>query len=33
LAAFAEAANETPQIAETIGDACDIDLATGKRSC
>jgi predicted DsbA family dithiol-disulfide isomerase len=33
LAAFAEAANETPQITESIGGACGIDLATGKRSC
>jgi predicted DsbA family dithiol-disulfide isomerase len=33
LAAFAEAANETPQITDLIGEACDIDLATGKRSC
>jgi predicted DsbA family dithiol-disulfide isomerase len=33
LAAFAEAANETPQITEAIDDACDIDLATGKHSC
>ncbi len=33
LAAFAEAANETPHVAEAIGDACGIDLATGKRAC
>ncbi len=33
LAAFAEAANAMPQVAEVIGDACGVDLATGKRSC
>jgi predicted DsbA family dithiol-disulfide isomerase len=33
LAAFAEAANETPQLTEAIGDTCDIDLVTGTRSC
>jgi predicted DsbA family dithiol-disulfide isomerase len=33
LAAFAEAASETPQVTEVIGEVCDVDLVTGKRSC
>jgi predicted DsbA family dithiol-disulfide isomerase len=33
LAAFAEVASDTPQITDAIGGGCDIDLATGKRSC
>jgi predicted DsbA family dithiol-disulfide isomerase len=33
VAALAEAARETPQATEVVGEACGVDLVTGKRSC